>query len=148
MVADEASLANDANDVTEANETDEAINKEASDANCSIETIDECLSEYYSSIESSEWYIGICIDRSGRNNQLGSGHICFDRRGHNNQLGSSRNNELVVVNTDLHDETVEVDKANRLDETDEANVADRTNLANEANEASLASEAHLTEEAD
>jgi hypothetical protein len=73
---------------------------------------------------------------------LRSGRICFDRRGHNNQLGSGRNNELVVVNADLDEEAVEVDKANGLNETDEANAADRTNFANEANKVSLANKAH------
>ena len=69
---------------------------------------------------------------------LRSGRICFDRSGHNNQLGSGRNNELVEVNADA----VKVDKANGLDETNEANVANRTNFANEANKVSLASKAH------
>jgi hypothetical protein len=73
---------------------------------------------------------------------LRSGRICFDRSGHNNQLGSGRNNELVVINADLDEEAVKVDKANGLDETDEANVADRTNFANEANKVSLANKAH------
>ena len=93
------------------------------------------------SIESSEWYFGICVARSVRNNQLGSCCICIDRSSHNNQLGSGRNNEVVVIDIDLDKEAVEVDEANELDETNEANVADRTNLANEANKASLYDEA-------
>jgi hypothetical protein len=58
----------EANDATEANETDQAVNEEASKANCSVENIDVCLPEYYSAIKSSEWYFGICVDRSGCNN--------------------------------------------------------------------------------
>ncbi len=76
-------MANKANDVTEANETDEAeateVCKEANKANCFIETIEACPLEYFLPIKS-------CVDRRGRNNQLGSGH--------NNQLRSSRNNQL------------------------------------------------------
>jgi hypothetical protein len=102
----------------------------------------------HSSIKSSEWYFGICVDRSGRNNQLGSGRICIDRSGCNNQLGSGRNNELVVVDADLDEEAVKVGKANRLDETNDANVAHRTNLANKANEASLADAADDVVESD
>ncbi len=85
--------------------------------------------EIPASVESIKCF-GICVDRSNRNNQLGSGRICVDRSGCNNQL--------VVVDADLDEEAVKVCEANGLDEIDEANVADRTNLADEASKTSLA----------
>ena len=141
-------MANEANAATEANETEGHRQRSHEEAIWSIETIDACLPDYYLSIKNIEWYFGICIDRSVRNNQLGSCHICIDRSSRNNQLGSSCNNELVVINADLDKEAVEVDKANELDETNEANVADRTNLANEANEVSLSDKADDVVESD
>ncbi len=76
-------MANEANDATEVNKTDEAeateFCEEVNKANCSVETIEACPLEYILPIKSSEWYFGICIDRSCCNNQLGSGS--------NNQLG-------------------------------------------------------------
>ncbi len=105
-------MANEANDTTEANETDEAeateVCKEANKANCSIETIEACPLEYVLPIKSSEWYFGICVDRSGRNNQLGSRH--------NNQLGSSRNNQLGLDFYIVANEAIGVaNMANELD---------------------------------
>ncbi len=68
-------MANKANDATEANETDEAeateVCEEASKAKCSDETIEACPLDFFLLIESSERYFGICVDRSGCNNQLG-----------------------------------------------------------------------------
>ncbi len=96
--------------MTEANETDEAdateVCNEPNEANCFIETIEACPLEYFLPIKSSEWDFGICVDRSGRNNQLGSRH--------NNQLGSSCNNQL-----GLDFKAIGVaDMANELDELD------------------------------
>ena len=81
-------------------------------------------------------------------NQLGSCRICINRSSRNNQLGSRHNNELIVIDADLDKEAVEVDEANELDETNEANVVDRTNLANKSNEASLSDKAKDAVESD
>jgi hypothetical protein len=62
-------------------------------------------------IESSEWYFGICVDRSGHNNQLGSG--C------NNKLGSSCINQLGLDLYIVADNAIGVaDMANELDKLD------------------------------
>ena len=47
---------------------------------------------------------------------------------------------MIVVDANLDEEAVEVDKANGLDETNEANVANIANLDNKANKASLTNE--------
>jgi hypothetical protein len=52
------------------------------------------------------------------------------------------NNQLVLVDADLNEEAVEVNKANGINEANGANVANRANLDNKANKASLANEAN------
>ena len=72
-------MANEANDATEANDTERPSTKKPTSPTVPLRPL------RHSSIKSSEWYFGICVDRNS----------C------NNQLGSSCNNELVVINADL-----------------------------------------------
>ncbi len=93
--------------------------------------------EIPASVESSKWYFGICVDRSNRNNQLGSSCICVDRSGCNNQL--------VVVDADLDEEAVKVDEINEVSEPNEPN---KPNEANETNVAIAKNNTNTVDKAD